>query len=82
MPPRGAYYAPPVLVRMPIAVFETAAPDSQERTLAGYGLRLMFIPGHWHLADGSIVVRDSIELATSASDGSSVPSASSGRVDP
>ena len=50
--PPGAYYAPPALVRMPVPVYDSDG--GTERTLRGYGMTLLYIPGHWHLADGGI----------------------------
>jgi len=45
--PQGAYYARPVFVRIPLEVRE---PDGG--AAIGYGMKLMYIPGHWHLPDG------------------------------
>lgn len=50
--PAGAYYAPSALVRMPVPVYESDA--GTERTLRGYGMTLLYLPGHWHLADGGV----------------------------
>jgi len=51
VPPGGGYYAPPAIVRIPVPVYEDGG---TEKVLRGYGMTLMFIPGHWHLADGGI----------------------------
>lgn len=51
--PPGAYLARPVLVRLPVAVYAEADAGTTQ-TLIGYGMRLMYIEGHWHLADGGI----------------------------
>lgn len=47
--PAGAYYARPSLVRLPVPVFDEADGGGQP---IGYGMQLLFIPGHWHLPDG------------------------------
>lgn len=51
-PLAGAHYAPPALVRIPVPVYAEDA--GTERVLRGYGMTLMYLPGHWHLADGGI----------------------------
>lgn len=48
-PPPGGYYARPTFVRLPVEV--TNETDGGVRSV-GYGMRLMYIPGHWHVADG------------------------------
>jgi hypothetical protein len=43
--PAGAWYARPVLVRIPIGVYDESDGGTGS-TLKGYSLKLMFIPGH------------------------------------
>ena len=51
VPPEGAYYAPPEIVRLPVPVYGDAG---TERQLRGYGMALLYRPGHWHMPDGKI----------------------------
>ena len=56
LPPPNAYYAPPQLVHLPLAVYEPVeAGASGDAQLAGYAMQLLFIAGHWHGKDGAIV---------------------------
>ena len=57
-PPSEGYYAPPALVRIPVPVYEGDA--GTNRTLRGYGMTLMYLPGHFHVPDGGIVEVDPI----------------------
>lgn len=54
LPPMGAYYARPALVRIPVTVYEDSDGGTEQR-LKGYAMRLMFIPGHWHQRTGAVV---------------------------
>lgn len=54
-PPEGAYYARPSFARLPVPVYD----NDGGQTAIGYGMRLMFIPGHWHLPDGGTWQQDS-----------------------
>ncbi|MCU0691242.1 MAG: hypothetical protein MUF54_07570 [Polyangiaceae bacterium] len=56
VPPEGAYYAPSRIVRIPVAVYGDAD-DGGARVLRGYGMTLMYLPGHWHLPDGRTVTQ-------------------------
>lgn len=53
VPPAGAYYAPPTVVRLPVPVYEDGEVEGPRR-LRGYGMTLLYLPGHWHLVDGSV----------------------------
>ena len=53
IPPPGSYYAPPAIVRIPVPVYGTDDGGGRQ-VVKGYGMTLMFIPGHWHLEDGGI----------------------------
>ncbi len=50
-PPLGAYYARPSLVRLPVPAYEETDAGAQP---IGYAMQILFIPGHWHLPDGSV----------------------------
>lgn len=52
LPPARGYYARPVLTRIPIGVY-SAPVEGQAGHLIGYGMKLMFMPGHWHLPGGT-----------------------------
>jgi hypothetical protein len=44
--PEGGHYAPPELVRLPVA--------RRQQEEGDYGAVLLYRPGHWHLADGGV----------------------------
>ncbi|MBI5538149.1 MAG: YXWGXW repeat-containing protein [Deltaproteobacteria bacterium] len=52
--PPGAWYARPALVRIPVGVYEESDGGTGS-TLKGYSLKLMYIPGHWHMPSGGVV---------------------------
>lgn len=54
-PPKGAYYAAPQLVRIPAT--------STQKTKDDVGVMLLYRPGHWHLADGSIAEVEFIDAS-------------------
>jgi hypothetical protein len=56
LPPAHGYYAPPLLVHLPVAVFAPLeAGVSADAELEGYAMQLLFIAGHWHDKNGAIV---------------------------
>lgn len=52
LPPASGYYARPVLTRIPIGVY-SAPVEGEAGKLIGYGMKLMFMRGHWHLPGGT-----------------------------
>lgn len=54
-PPKGAYYAAPQLVRIPATGTRKSKDD--------VGVMLLYRPGHWHLADGSIAEVEFIDVS-------------------
>ncbi len=66
LPPPDAYYAPSMLIRMPVAVYDTDAGKSDAH-LAGYGMQLMYVPGHWHARSGAILPEPEAPQAPAAS---------------
>jgi hypothetical protein len=54
LPPAGAYYARPSLIRLPVAIYDP--PDGGvPPAMRGYAMSWMYIPGHWHLPNGTVV---------------------------
>lgn len=54
-PVADSYYAPAQLVHWPTPVYGEGAKGTTEPVLIGFGMVLLYLPGHWHQNDGQIV---------------------------
>jgi hypothetical protein len=68
-PPSRAYYAPPSLVRVPVAVYGVPEGGADAQVLVGFGVRFLYVPGHWHAADGAVLVETTAAGAADAGRG-------------
>jgi hypothetical protein len=72
LPAPRSYYAAPMLVRLPVAVYAPldAGESAGDAQLVGYAMQLLFVPGHWHTQDGAIVEQSQLRDAAPAPTGS------------